>query len=159
MANFFFNVALGRWAELYNRVDTNDPAASTLVIMALATAGIEADSVLRDKDTFADVLSGATNEVTNTNYARKVLTDADLGAFAPDDTNDRVEIDIADQTFATILAGDGWSKIVIGYDPSSSGVTNSVIVPMFAYDYVATPDGTSLVVQINASGLARATGT
>lgn len=159
MANFFFNVALGRWAELYNRVDTNDPAASSLVIMALATAGIEADSVLRDKDTFADVVSGATNEVTNTNYARKVLTDADLAAFSPDDTNDRVEVDIPDQTFATILAGDGWSKIVVGYDPSSLGVTNSVIVPMFAYDYVAIPDGTSLVVQINASGLARATGT
>lgn len=158
MANFFFNVSFGRWAELYNRVDTNDPAASSLVMMALATANLESDTVLRQKDTFADVVAGTTNEVTNTNYARKVLTDADLGALTPDDTNHRIEIDIPDQTFTSILAGDGWSKIVVGYDPSSLGVTSSLIIPMFCYDYIAVPDGTSLVVQINASGLARASG-
>ena len=33
MANQIFNIALGRVAELYNRVDTNDPANSVLIIV------------------------------------------------------------------------------------------------------------------------------
>ena len=73
-----------------------------LVINTSAT-----DATLRDLDTLALVLADAnTAEVTNTNYARKVLTDADIVAFAPDDANDRVDLDIPDQTFSAIAAGD-----------------------------------------------------
>ena len=82
MANIPFNIGLGRIVELYNRVDSNDPANSALVIAVLAASGIESDATLRDKDDLAAVVSGTTNEVTNSGYARKVLTDADLTAFA-----------------------------------------------------------------------------
>jgi len=93
VANLVFNIALGRVAELYNRVDTNDPANSALIILILATAGIEADATLRDVDTVTALVAGTTNEVTNSGYARKTLTDTDIVAFAPDDTNDRVDLD------------------------------------------------------------------
>jgi hypothetical protein len=155
MGNFVFNISKGRAAELYNRVDINDPAAATLDIMILATAGIEADAVLIDTDTFAGVVSGTTNEVTNGGYAKKVLTDADIVAFAPDDANDRVELDIPDQTWTGVAAGDGWNDLVIGYDPAGTAVMAN-IVPMTLHDFVVVPDGSDITAQIAAAGFYRA---
>lgn len=157
MADFVFNIAKGRVVELYNRVDSNDPANSALVIAVLATSGLETDAVLKDKDTLADVLSGTTNEVTNTNYARKVLTDTDLAAFAPDDTNDRTDVDIPDLVWTPgPAAGDGWSKLLICYDGDTTAGTDSNIIPLCAYDCSVTPDGSIIQATISASGFFRA---
>lgn len=148
MADFVFNIAKGRVAEFYNRVDANDPANAALVIVILATSGLESDATLKDKDTLADVLSGATNEVTNSGYARKVLTDADLTALTVDDTNDRMPCDIDNQTFSAVVAGDGWSKLLICYDSDTTSGTDSSIIPLTAHDFVITPDGSDIVAQI-----------
>lgn len=156
MADFVFNVAKGRVAELYNRVDSNDPANSALVIVVLATSGLESDATLMDADTLAAVVAGTTNEVTNTNYARKVLTDADISAFAPDDTNNRVDLDIPDQTWTAVAAGDGWSKLVVCYDSDTTGGTDANIIPLTAHDFTVTPDGSDITAQIAAAGFYRA---
>lgn len=156
MGDFVFNIAKGRAAELYNRVDLNDPANAVLVLVVLATAGIETDAVLKDKDDLAAVVAGTTNEVTNTGYARKVLTDADLVAFAPDDVNDRVDLDIPDQTWTAVLAGDGFNDLLVCYDPDSTGGTDSAIVPLTHHDFVVTPDGSDITAQIAAAGFFRA---
>lgn len=157
MANFVVNVGLGRSAEFFNRVDANDPAAAELVIMILATAGIEADTVLRDKTTFSDMVSGTTNEVTNTGYAKKVLGDVDI-AFTVDQANDRVDLDIADQTWVAVAAGDGWNDLVIGYD-SVGAQTMTDIIPMTLHDFVVTPDGSDITAQIATAGFYRAVST
>src|SRR5262245_26985197 len=154
MADFVFNVAKGRVAELYNRVDSNDPSASTLVILVLATSGVETDAVLKDKDDVAALVSGATNEVTNTGYARKTLGDSDISAFAPDDTNDRVDLDIPDQTWTGVASGDGWNDLVIAYSPSAGA--DPTIVPLTLHDFVVTPDGSDITAQVNAAGFFRA---
>lgn len=156
MSDFVFNVGLGRVAEFYWRVKNNDPANSALVVAVLATAGIETDAVLRDKTTFADLVSGATNEATNSGYARKVLTDADLLAFAVDHANDRVDLDIPDQTWTSVQSGDNWSKIIIGYDSDTTGGTDANIIPLTAHDFPVSPDGTDIVAQINTAGFYRA---
>lgn len=156
MANFVFNISLGRVAELYNRVDLNDPANSALIIAILATAGIETDAVLKDKDDLAAVVVGTTNEVTNAGYARKVLTDADIVAFAPDDVNDRVDLDIPDQTWTAVAAGDGWNDFLVCYDNDTAGGTDANIVPMTMHDFVVTPDGSDITAQIAAAGFYRA---
>lgn len=156
MADLVFNIAKGRVAELYNRVDSNDPTNSALIIAVLATSGIESDATLRDKDTFADVVSGTTNEVTNTNYARKTLTDSDIVAFAPDDTNDRVDLDIPDQTWTAVAAGDGFNDITINYDNDTTAGTDSALVPLTLHDFVLTPDGSDITAQIAAAGFFRA---
>jgi hypothetical protein len=158
MADLIFNIAKGRVAELYNRVDTNDPANSAIIIALLASSGVESDATLRDKDTFSDLVSGATNEATNTGYARKTLTDADIVAFAPDDTNDRVDLDIPDQTW-TALANDGTGAIsdfVTNYDSDTTGGTDANIVPMTLHDFAVTPDGSDVVAQIASAGFYRA---
>ena len=156
MADFVFNIAKGRVAELYNRVDSNDPANSALVIVVLATSGLEADATLIDLDTLSAVVAGTTNEVTNTNYARKVHTDADLSAMTPDDTNNRIDLDIPDQTWTSVAAGDGWSKLLVCYDNDTTGGTDANIIPLTAHDFVVTPDGSDITAQINASGFYRA---
>jgi len=156
MANQVFNIALGRVAEFYVRIDGNDPANSAFIVAVLATAGIESDAVLKDKDTLADVVAGATNEVTNSGYVRKTLTDADLVAFAPDDTNDRVDLDIPDQTWTAVAAGDGWNDVVIAYDGDTTAGTDANIVPCTLHDFVLTPDGSDLTAQIAAAGFFRA---
>lgn len=156
MPDFVFNIAKGRVAELYNRVDTNDPANSAIIVAVLATAGIEADSVLEDKDDLAAVVAGTTNEVTNSGYARKVLTDADIVAFAPDDTNDRVDLDIPDQTWTGVAAGDGWNDFLTTWDSDTTGGTDADIDPMTQHDFVIVPDGSDITAQIAAAGFFRA---
>ncbi len=156
MANQIFNIALGRVAELYNRVDLNDPANAALIIAVLATTGIESDAVLKDKDDLAAVVAGTTNEVTNSGYARKVLTDADLTAFAPDDSNDRVDLDIPDQTWTGVAAGDGFNDFLTCYDSDTTGGTDANIVPMTMHDFVLVPDGSDITAQIAAAGFYRA---
>ena len=78
MASFVFNISKGRGVEFYNRVQSNDPANSALIVLALASTGVEADNVLEDKETLFDILAGTTAEPTNTGYSRKTITDADL---------------------------------------------------------------------------------
>lgn len=156
MANFVFNIAKGRVAELYNRVDTNDGANSALIVLVLATSGLESDATLIDVDTVTALVAGATNEVTNSGYARKVLTDADISAMTPDDTNDRMDLDIADQTWTAVVAGDGWSKLVIAYDNDTTGGTDANIVPLTAHDFVVVPDGSDITAQIASAGFFRA---
>lgn len=147
MADFVFNVAKGRAAEFYNRVDTNDPANAVLVVAVLATAGIETDAVLKDKADLAAVVAGTTNEVTNSGYARKVLTDADVVALAIDNTNDWVLLDIPDQTWTAVAAGDGWNDLIVCFDSDSTAGTDAAIIPMTQHDFVLTPDGSDLTAQ------------
>ena len=86
MADFVFNVSKGKAREYHDRVANNDPANAALILVAIDTS--TADSVLEDLDDLAAVLAdGGTAEVTNTNYARKVLTDADITVSAQDDGN------------------------------------------------------------------------
>ena len=159
MADFVFNIAKGRVAEFYNRVDTNDPTNSALIVVLLATSGLESDATLLDMDTLAAVVAGTTNEATNTGYARKTLTDANLGALTIDDTNNRVDLDIADQTW-TAVANDGTgaiSKLLICYDGDTTAGTDSNIIPLTCHDFVITPDGSDITAVIPAAGFYRAT--
>jgi hypothetical protein len=147
MADLVFNNAKGRAAELYNRVDTNDPANSAVVIAAFNSTAT--DAVIRDLDTLAAVEADANSaEVTNGGYARKVLTDADIVAFAPDDTNDRVDLDLADQTFTAIAAGSAWTDLAICYDNDTAAGTDANIIPMTWHDFAVTPDGSDITAQI-----------
>lgn len=148
MANFTFNVAKGRTVELYNRVKANDPSTSALIIVPLETAGLEAQSVLEDYDTLSALLAAANNEQTT--LGRKTLTDAELAALpAPDDTNNRFDIDLPDITWAA-SAGNAISAILVCYDANTGSGTDADIVPLTYHDFAATPDGTDIVATTTA---------
>jgi len=156
MADLVFNIAKGRSVELYIRVDTNDPANSALIVAAWNTTAT--DATIRDLDTVAAIEADVnTAEATNTGYARKVLTDADLAAAAPDDTNDRFDIDIPDQTWTAVATAPGaWTDLSINYDNDTTVGTDSAIVPMTWHDFAVTPDGSDITAQIAAAGFFRA---
>lgn len=159
MADLVANVAAGKIAEYAARVAANDPANSALVIALLATTGLESDAVLRDTNDFAALLAGATNEATNTGYARIVLTDASGITVTVDDTNNWVDVDIPDQSWVSI-ANDGTgavSKLVVGYDSDTTAGTDSGIVLVSLHDFAFTPDGTQINVVIPSGGFLRAT--
>lgn len=152
MANIVFNIAKGRVVEYYNRVKSNDPANSALVLVPIETSGLETDAVLGDKDDLAAVLSGATNEQTT--MGRKILTDADLVALpAPDDANDRYDIALPTQTW-TAATGAAISKIAVCYDPDTTGGTDANILPLTLFDFAITPDGSD--VQMTTANFFRA---
>jgi len=156
MSDFVFNIAKGHVNEYASRVNANDPVNSVLNLSVLATAGIESDAVLIDKDALSDVVSGTTNFVTNTGYARIEVDNTGSITVTVDDTNDRKEADMPDQTWSAVLAGDGWNDLVIGYDSDSTGGTDANIVPCTQHDFVVTPDGSDITVQFNAAGFFRA---
>lgn len=156
MTDFIFNIAKGRVAELYNRVDQSDPTNAVLVVVAINTT--EADDTLGDLDTLALVLANAnTAEVANTGYARLVLDDTDLEAISPDDTNNRMDLDLADFDFGAITDDDvDWTDLIICYDPDSTGGDDTAIVPLAQFDFPITIDGSNVTATLNAAGFFRA---
>lgn len=142
MANIVFNIAKGRVVEYYNRVKSNDPTNSALILVPIETSGLESDATLIDKDDLAAVLSGATNEQTT--MGRKTLTDSDLAALpAPDDGNDRFDVSLPTVTWAA-ATGNAISKILVCYDSDTTGGTDSAIVPLTMFDAAVTPDGNDI---------------
>ncbi len=157
MANFIFNIALGRFIQWYMNVDGNSPANSAFIVGLIASTGVEADDTLNNADTVSALVAGATNEATNTGYARKTLTDSDISAFSPDDTNNRADITFPDQTW-TGVANDGTgaiSDLFTAYDSDTTAGTDANIEPMSFHDFAVTPDGSDIVADIGTV-LARA---
>ncbi len=132
-----FNIAKGSIAE-----KVRDGA--NIQILALAAAGLEADSVLIDVDTVSALVAGTTNEVTNSGYARKSIANASITLLV-DDTNDRVDVDVADQTWTAVAAGDGWAKLVVCEDVGGADTSR---VPLTAHSFDITPDGSDISAQI-----------
>lgn len=156
MADFVFNIAKGRVVEHYNRVENNDPAASALILVPInATA---TDATMRDYDDLAALLGDANvSELTAGGWNRKTLTDAELAALpAPDDANDRYEVDIPDQTWTAVAGGNDSTDLVICYDPDTGAGTDANIIPLTLHDFAVTTDGSDVIAQIDAAGFFRA---
>lgn len=145
MANFSFNISLGREVEFHNRVDGSDPTNAVFVLVVLASSGLEPDSTLKTYDTLSALLAASNNEVTNTGYARIVLSDSGIAAYTVDDTNNLIRLALADQTFTSISAGDAWRKALLCYDSDSTGGTDANIVPVKAYDIIDPETGAAVI--------------
>lgn len=149
MANFVFNQALGKAAEWAARVNANDPTNSILVLEAI-NAGAATDATLKDYDTFAQIEADANAaEVTNSGYARKTFNDSTGGITVTiDDTNDRTDVDVPDQTWTAVVAGSAWTDLIFGYDSDSTAGTDANVVPMTQHDFTITPDGSDITATI-----------
>lgn len=145
MADGIHNIAKGAFAEKFR-----DGAANGIVLLLSAA---EADGTLIDYDALDTLLAAAGNtEAAFTNYARKTgLT----GTITVDDSNDRVDVDIPDQTWSS--AGNGTNetlaKLIVAYEESAA---DSGRVPLSHHDFTPTTDSSDLTVQFNAAGFGRA---
>ena len=151
MANGVFNIAKGKVNAYTERVATNDPANSGLVVVLLKAS--ETDATLEDYDTLAALLTGNT-EADFTNYARKVLTDADLTAPTPDDSANNQSSDMDDQTWTSAggTTDNTLTKMIVCYDPDTTGGDDTALIPLTHHDFAATTDGNNLNANIAAAG-------
>lgn len=156
MADQICNISKGRFGEFINRVDTNDPANSAIVIVLLQATS-SADDTLRGYDTLAAVLAVET-EANFTNYARVVFTDTNIAMGSPDDTNDRYDYDIPDPSWTAAggAANNTLDKLFVCYDSDTTAGTDANIIPISHHDFDITTNGGDLTGTVNAAGFARA---
>lgn len=152
MANISFNISKGE-IKKYCKLDGG--ANDALIIVLLKSSGLQADATLADHDNLSVLLAATNDEADFTNYARKTVTSATITV---DDTNDRVDIDIADQTWTSAggATNNSLGALLVCYDPDTTGGTDSDIIPLTKHDFVVTTDGNDLTAQINAAGFFRA---
>jgi phage tail sheath gpL-like len=152
MADLIFNIAKGRFAELQNRVQANDPAASTIVVVPV-DRGATSDATIKDFATLAAALAGGLTERTTGGWNRKTLTDSTVPASTVDNSGDRMLSDLPDQTWTAVSTG-AVTDLLVCYSPSAGA--DSTIVPCACLAFAITPDGSDVVWQVNASGWAQA---
>lgn len=138
MSDFVFNIAKGKVAQLATLPNAND----ALIVIPIEATGVESDATLRDYDTVSALLAAATNEQTT--MGRKTITSVTVTV---DDTNDRVDVDIADQTW-TAATGNAISDLLIAYDPDTTGGTDADLIPLTFHDFPETPTGSDIVATI-----------
>jgi hypothetical protein len=153
MADLICNISKGRFVEFHNRVKSGDPAAARLYLIPIS-AGAVTDATLKDCDDFAAMVTAGITERNANGWNRKTIAAADIAAIAPDDANDRFDVDIPDQTW-TAVSTDASTDLVLCYSGTSTP-TNAQLVPIAVYDFAVTPSGGDITAQINAAGYARA---
>jgi hypothetical protein len=144
MADFVFNIAKGAVAE-----KIRDGAANCLMLLLKAN---EAEATLKDRADVAAILANGSTEADFTNYARKTgLT----GTITVDNTNDRVDVDIPDQTWTAAggATNNTLTKLVIAYQEAAADASR---IPLTSHDFAVTTDGSDIIAQVNASGFYRA---
>jgi hypothetical protein len=145
MADFIFNIAKGAFVE---KIRDSDSVVGVLLLKAA-----EADDVLNNYDELAALLAAAGNtEADFTNYARKTgLT----GTITVDDTNNRVDVDLVDQTFTAAggASNNTLTDAIVFYEEAAADSTR---IPLACLDAAVTTDGNDLTLQFNAAGFGRA---
>jgi hypothetical protein len=145
VADVMFNIARSRLREY---LTTN---GADLIIVLLKAA--EADDTLRDYDNLATLLAASGNtEADFTNYARKVVNNVDISVTV-DDTNNRVDVDIPDQTWTA--AGGATNNTLVKLLVCVDGANDTARIPVTAHDFALTTDGGNLVASPPAGGFYR----
>lgn len=141
MANLIPNIAKGKVAEYYDRVENGDPAAARLYVIPIS-AGAVTDATLLDCDDFAAMVTAGVTERTANGWNRKTLSSTELATGAPDDTNDRNDRSLPTQTWTAVTA-DAVTDLVICY-ASVASPTNAQLVPLEVMDFAITPSGSDV---------------
>lgn len=129
------NIGKGKGAQLATLPAAND----ALLAILLKSSGLVADSALIDYASVSTMLAGASDECDFTSYARATLTSVTVTV---DTTNDRTDVDADDPSF-TAGSAQATGKIVVAYDPDTTGGTDADLIPIYADDFVmTTPTGT-----------------
>ena len=156
MADFVYNIALGKVAEYAARVNANDPTNSALIVVPINAGGVS-DATLKDVDTLSALLATAADECSGSGWNRKTLTDASSITVTVTDGSDKVEVDFPDSVWTSVSSATAATDLVICYDGDTTGGTDANIIPLVQLDFAVTPNGGDITAQYNASGVYRAT--
>lgn len=141
MADFVANQGKGAVAE-----KVRDGA--NLIIVPY-DVGASTDATLRDDDNLTAVLTHVTERAAS-GWSRKTVTNGSI-TLTVDDANDRVDIDIPDQTWTTVTAG-----VVTDLGIFEDTGADATRVFLTQHDFAITPDGSDVQAQIAAAGFYRA---
>jgi hypothetical protein len=147
IADFSYNISKGE-IKKYCKLDGG--ANDALIVIPFEATGVEADATLKDYDDVSALLAGTTNEQTT--MGRKTISSVTITV---DDTNDRTDIDVADQVWAA-ATGNAISDLTFAYDPDTTAGTDTSLVPLTNHDFSITPDGSDVTAVINVAGFFRA---
>ncbi len=145
MANIVFNAAKGRLAHYAGLPLANDG----LVLVPLAAAGLQSDSLMQDHATLAAVLSANTEQTT---MGRLFATGVTVTV---NNASNQVEIDMDNAIFPA-ASGAVTGGLLVCYDPDTTTGTDSEIIPLAKYDFAVTPTGGDVTVVIGSTGFLRA---
>lgn len=134
MADLVFNLVKGAVAEI-----VRDGANIQIVPF---DAGATTDATVRDVDTLAAVIALGTERAA-TGWNRKAISNGSI-TLTVDDTNDRVDIDVADQTWTAVTAGTTTDLITA----EDLGGADSADRPLTFHDFAITPDGSDVVATV-----------
>lgn len=135
MADLVFNLVKGAVAEIIR-----DGANIQICVI---DAGATTDATYRDHDTLAAVIAASTERTAN-GWARKTIANGSI-TLTVDDTNDRVDADIADQTWTAVTSGAS-TDLVVAED---LGGADSGDRPLTLHDFAITPDGSDVTATVN----------
>jgi len=115
---------------------------------------LQADSTLRTHPTLSALLAAGNTEATFTNYARKVLTAADITVSVNTGTH-VVTVDVTDQvwTAAGGATNNSVGALLTCYRPTS-GTADSGILVLTKHDYVISTTGGNLTATVPSIGTA-----
>lgn len=142
MANGVFNIAKGKVAYYGSLPGGSD----AIIAVPLEATALVVDATMKDYDTLAAILAGASNEQTD--LGRTTLASVTVTV---DDSGDKVDIDCADFSYAS-ATGNAVGKIVVCYSGDTGTDTDTDIIPMSYHDFAVTPDGTTINVTVAAGG-------
>lgn len=152
MADFVFNISLGRVVQYALNVQDNDPAASIFRMHAWVTSA--ADDLMNNADTVAE-LEAVTGVTEATPYTNQIMTDADITVTVNDTTN-LVDVDSNDVTFTAVASQTAWDTVTIAYNDAGDDTdANSLLQTSHLFD--VTPNGGDITAVFAAAGWFQAT--
>lgn len=151
MGQRVFNVARGKIRQYLENVELNNPVAAVIRMMLITST--DTDDVIDDVDTQAALLALVnTVEITNTGYTAGglVLDETDI-IITESDVNNRVDIQLGDQTFLAIGVGGDSTDLVIIYDPDGTN-TAANNIPLTLQDFIVVFNGGDVIADEAAAG-------
>lgn len=142
MSNFVFNSAKGMVAYYA----TLPAASDALIAVAVASAGMQADSSMIAHTTLANVLAASTEQTT---VGRQTLASVTV---TPNNTTNVNVVDADDFTYVA-ATGAAIGAIIICYVPDTGTSTDATIIPLTKHDFSAIPSGVDIPVQIGTGGI------
>ena len=146
-----FNVAKGFIGKYFDNVDTATPTNCGIIVVPLIVTGLVSDATLIDYTDLAAVLAGASDEQTT--MGRKTLIGASITQTLSQ-ASDYWSVTFSPITW-TAATGVACAKLLFCYDPDTTAGTDATVIPLLAYSFDATPDGSDIVVSPHANGLIR----
>lgn len=154
-----FNIAKHMLGE-YWRAARND-SNNGIIVLLLKSSGLEADGTIADYDTLSAFLAASNDECDATNYVRKTIAGSGgsgVPAATVDDTNNRVILDLPDQTWSSLggASNNTLGAVLLCYDSDTTTGTDANIVPLVKLDISSTTtDGNDFTIQFNTNGVLR----